>query len=273
MLPGTGEELLVAAVGPLPGEPRVVRAARYPELLRALGLTDPVPAEFRHPLATAWRALAEGVPRVYVAADVAALRAFPEPLVVAGAAAPEAPELHAGPRIYLHDPPAPGSGRTATPDDVPPGAIAVGPWVSLVLPGLPGPVAVPPSVLVAGLYARGLAASTYPADALPGPPPPEGYVRLVPAGRRRLLHLDPAPPRPGSAFPVEDATGDALDLLWGEARAASNPVETFTRLVKSRYGAGVRVFLEDEGLRVLMPPPAQHRTALTIRFGPGPGSR
>jgi hypothetical protein len=149
--------------------------------------------------------------------------------------------------------------------------VGLWPWVSLVLPGLPGPVSVPPSALVAGLFARGGAASTYPADAVPaGSPPPEGagWVRLVPAGRRRLLHLDPAPVRPGGAFSASDGAADAttLELLWAEARATSNPVETFTRALKSRYGAGVRVFLEDDGLRVLFPPPLDRVRGVTVRF-------
>lgn len=265
------DEWLVAAVGALPGPPRVVRASRQSELLAVLGLRDPVPAEYRAVLATTWRALAEGVPRVYVAPDADALAAMPEPLVVTGAAALPATN-HAGERLFLHDPPAP----PAAPGDVPDGMVGLWPWVSLVLPGLPAAVAVPPSVLAAGLFARGVAGTTYAADPLPGPAPPGppddeggGWVRLVPAGRRRLLHLDPAPgpaQRPGSPFPLETADETTLAILWAEVRDAANPVEAFTRALHARYGAGVRVFLEDAGLRVTFPPPAARARGVTVRF-------
>ncbi len=271
-LPGTGDTYLVAAVGTLPGPPKVVRADKYSELLKVLGLRDPVPAEFRAPLLTAWRALAEGVPRIYVAPDVAALALMPEPLVVTGATSLPGPDdpPQAGPRLYLFDPPDPrgvGGVPGGVPGSVPEGMVGIWPWVSMVVPGAPSPVLAPPSALVAGLYAMGASASTYPADPVPGMPPPEGWVRLMPAGKRRLLHLDPAPPRPGSPFPVDDVGDTELTMLWAEAQANVNPVETFTRLLHSRYGAGVRVFLEDAAVRVVFPPPAVKRTALVLRMG------
>jgi len=270
------DEWLVAAVGSLPGPPRVVRASRQSELLAVLELRDPVPAEYRAVLATTWRALAEGVPRVYVAPDADALAAMPEPLIVTGAAARPTTN-HAGERLFLHDPPAP----PAAPGDVPDGMVGLWPWVSLVLPGLPAAVAVPPSVLAAGLFARGVAGTTYAADPVPGPAPPGpapaeplgspggGWVRLVPAGRRRLLHLDPAPGpalRPGAAFPLETADETTLALLWAEVRDAANPVESFTRALHARYGASVRVHLEDGGLRVTFPPPTSRVRGVTVRF-------
>jgi len=164
---------------------------------------------------------------------------------------------------------------------VPDGMVGLWPWVSLVLPGLPAAVAVPPSVLAAGLFARGVAGTTYAADPVPGPAPPGpapaeplgspggGWVRLVPAGRRRLLHLDPAPGpalRPGAAFPLETADETTLALLWAEVRDAANPVESFTRALHARYGASVRVHLEDGGLRVTFPPPTSRVRGVTVRF-------
>lgn len=262
------EPYLVACVGPQPGAPRVVRAGKYPELLKVFGLMDPVPAEFRAAFATAWRALAEGVPRVYLAPDASSLALMPEPLVVTGATAVPEGEA-AGPRLYLFDPPEPRAGVDAMPV-VPEGMVGLWPWVSAVLPGTSGPVPLPPSALAAGLYATGALASTYAADPIAGgPPPPEGWVRLVPAGKRRLLHLDPAPPRPGSPFPIEDAGETELMLLWAESRDAANPVESFTRALHGRYGAGVRVFLEDAGVRVSFPPPAAVRAqrGVTLRIG------
>ena len=258
------EDFLVAAVGRLPGEARVVRAGRYAELLKVFGLRDPVPTEFLIPFATAWRALAEGVERIYLAPNAEALALLPEPLVVAGAPAPaSAPQ--AGPRLYLYDPPRAIGGEALA--LIPEGMVGLWPWIQGVLPGVPSAVALPPSVLAAGLYARGAAFSTWAADPLPGAAPPAGWVRLVPVGKRRLLHLDPAPPRPGTPFPVEDVTETELELLWAEARASSHPVEALTRALQSRYGAGVRVFLEDAGIRVLLPPPAPRSGGLILRMG------
>lgn len=256
---------LVAAVGAMPGEPRIIRAARHAELLQVFGLTEPVPAEFRALFATTWRALAEGVARVYVAPDAASLSGMPEPLVITGATSVPHGEA-AGPRLFLYDPPHPREPVGRVPD----GMVGLWPWVSMVLPGLPGPALLPPSTLAAGLYATGLAASTYAADAVPGAPaPPEGWVRLVPGGRRRLLHLEPAPPRPGSPFPVEHAGETELELLWAEASLAANPIESLTRALHSRYGQGVRVFLEDAGVRVVFPPPAAERAqrGLVLKLG------
>ena len=73
--------------------------------------------------------------------------------------------------------------------------------------------------------------------------------------------------RPGSPFPVEDVGETELELLWAEARATGNPLEAFTRGLHARYGAGVRVFLEDAGIRVVFPPPAWKRGALVLKLG------
>lgn len=253
---------LVAAVGPQPGAPRVVRAGKYSELLKAFGLVDPVPEAFRVPFAVAWRALAEGVERVYVAPDAASLAELNEPMVVAGCS--EVPKAeHAGPRIWLYDPPAAGT----EPGAVPAGMVGLWPWVRGVLPGLSGAVPLPPSVYAAGLCARGADVSTWAADPVAGPAPEAGWVRLIPGGKRRLLHLDPAPPRPGTAFPAEEATESELAMLWAEAGRSENPVAAFTRSVQSRYGAGVRVVLEDAALRVLFPAPRPHPGGLILRIG------
>jgi hypothetical protein len=126
------------------------------------------------------------------------------------------------------------------------------------LPGLPAAVAVPPSVLAAGLFARGVAGTTYAADPVPGPAPPEpprttpaagGCASSPPAGGACCTSTPPRGPPgdPAAPFPLETADETTLALLWAEIRDAANPVEAFTRALHARYGSGVRVFLEDGG--------------------------
>jgi hypothetical protein len=222
------DEWLVAAVGSLPGPPRVVRASRQSELLAVFDLRDPVPAEYRAVLATTWRALAEGVPRVYVAPDVDALAAMPEPLVVTGAAARPTTN-HAGERLFLHDPPAP----PAAPGDVPDGMVGLWPWVSLVLPGLPAAVAVPPSVLAAGLFARGVAGTTYAADPVPGPAPARappaapaagGCASSPPGGGACCTSTRPrARPATRCGLPARDRRRDDARALVGRGSRRGQP--------------------------------------------------
>jgi hypothetical protein len=265
----------VGIVGTLPGPPRRVRVGRYADLLRTLGLVDPVPAPYRFACAAAWRALAEGVERVEVASSVDALQDVDEALVVCGVAAPPL-EPHGAERLWLFDvaePPDP-------PGTVPAGMVGLWPWVRVVLPGLPGPVAVPPSVLAAGLFATGRVSSTYAAEPVPSvlTPSGPGWVRLTPMGRRRVLGLDPPPARPG-ALPqfgpgaASDPQLQAVEAAWAEARDTTNPVATLTRLLQSRYGAGVRVQLQDQGVRVSWPTPTSTYGGLVLRMGPSPSPR
>jgi hypothetical protein len=205
----------VGIVGALPGPPRRIRVGRYADLLRTLGLVDPVPASFRFVCAAAWRALAEGVERVDVASSVEALLDVDEALVVCGVAAPPQSPQKAE-RLWLFDAPEP----PAPAGTVPPGMTGLWPWVRLVLPGLPAPVALPPSVLAAGLFATGRVASTYAAEPVPSVVTPSGpdWVRLTPMGRRRVLGLDPPPARPGAV--PQFGPGAASDW-WRKATAAS----------------------------------------------------
>lgn len=262
----------VGIVGALPGPPRRIRVGRYGDLLRTLGLVDPVPAPFRFVCAAAWRALAEGVERVDVASSVDALQEVEEALVVCGVTAPpQAP--HGAERLWLFDAPEPPD----PPGTVPPGMTGLWPWVRLVLPGLPAPVAMPPSVLAAGLFATGRVASTYAAEPVPSSHTPTGpgWVRLTPMGRRRVLGLDPAPARPG-AVPqfgpgaASDPQLEAVEAAWADARETANPVATLARLLHARFGAGVRVHLEDQGVRVSWPTPTSTYGGLVLRMGPTP---
>jgi hypothetical protein len=265
----------VGIVGALPGPPRRIRVGRYADLLRTLGLVDPVPASFRFVCAAAWRALAEGVERVDVASSVEALQDVDEALVVCGVAAPPQSPQKAE-RLWLFDAPEP----PAPAGTVPPGMTGVWPWVRLVLPGLPAPVALPPSVLAAGLFATGRVASTYAAEPVPSVVTPSGpdWVRLTPMGRRRVLGLDPPPARPG-AVPqfgpgaASDPQLEAVEAAWADARDTANPVATLTRLLHARFGAGVRVRLEDQGVRVSWPTPASTYGGLVLRMGPTPTPR
>ncbi len=260
---------LVGIVGALPGPPRRIRVGRYADLLRTLGLVDPVPAPFRFVCAAAWRALAEGVDRVEVASNVEALQEVDEALVVCGVSVPPQSPQDAE-RLWLFDPPEPPE----SPSAVPPGMIGLWPWVRLVLPGLPAPVSMPPSVLAAGLIATGRVSSSYAAEPVPSAHTPSGpdWVRLTPMGRRRVLGLDPPPSRPGALSHAGPGTAsdpqlDAVERAWAEARDTPNPVATLTRCLQSRFGAGVRVHLEDQGVRVSWPTSTSTYGGLVLRMG------